>query len=654
MPTRTLRQDFPRNGCFAGILLNRHRHYALNSVLERSERRGPRTWAVGGELDVPSVCSGSQLRLPLYLPSMGRRRKPNPLASTPPAPLWRSTFVVSLAGGGMLWAAFPPIQWTWLAWFAPCFWLFLIRSNKLVGRRPYLAIWLASSVHWLAMLQGVRLAHPLNTIGWVALSLYLAAYLPCFVALSRIAVQRLRISVVLAAPIVWTGLELLRGRLLTGFSFGLLAHTQAEWTPLIQISDLCGAYGVSFVVLLVAACATRMLPIDNCPHAIWPLLPLIVVLAGTLGYGTLRLATAPPEHAANAAAGTPPSSLATTPLKVALIQRAIDTKFESDPQRNLDTFSQYWEATLQARQENPDLDLIIWPESVFSENNPEVQCESDFVLPGDVHLSREEFLSRVEERSDAFRNKLKSAATATNQLWRNGALKTLDIYLLVGTETICFGTDRMRVHNSALLINPAGEVVDRYYKMHLVMFGEYIPFGSWLPFIYEMAPMSLGVTPGDGPQAFQLAGKALAPNICFESSVPHLIRRQVIELSRQGESPDILVNITHDGWFFGSSIIDLQFAGTVFRAVELRRPVLVAANAGISCWIDGSGKVRARGPRHGNDVIIANVRADGRWSGYEVWGDLPAAVCLVVCFLLFATGVRVRLASRASPDGAGE
>ncbi|HJN07817.1 MAG TPA: apolipoprotein N-acyltransferase [Pirellulaceae bacterium] len=554
----------------------------------------------------------------------------------------------------MLWAAFPPLRWTWLAWLAPLFWLFLIQTNKLVGRRPYLAMWLASSLHWLAMLQGVRLAHPLNSIGWIALSLYLAAYLPCFVALSRIAVHRWRISVLLAAPIVWTGLELLRSRLLTGFSFGLLAHTQVEWTHLIQISDLFGAYGVSFVVMLVAACAIRTLPINNGPRAVWPLIPLVVVLAGTLGYGYLRLVTAPPEHAANITEGIPQSSPARTPLKVALIQRAIDTKFESDPQRNLDTFHQYWEATLQARQENPDLDLIIWPESVFSANNPEMQCEPDFLLPGDVLVSREEFLSRFKERSDAFDNKLQSAATAINQRWRDGALETLDIHLLVGTETICFGTERMRVHNTALLIDPTGEIVDRYYKMHPVMFGEYIPFGSWLPLIYEIAPMSQGITPGDRPQAFQLAGSALAPSICFESSVPHLIRRQVVELSRQGESPDILVNITHDGWFFGSSIVDLQFAGTVFRAVELRRPILVAANAGISCWIDGTGTVQARGPRHGNDVIIANVRPDGRSSGYELWGDLPVAVCLVVCFLLFATGVRVRLASRAIPEAAGE
>jgi len=396
-----------------------------------------------------------------------------------------------------------------------------------------------------------------------------------------------------------------------------------------------------------------MLPIDDRPSAVWPLVPLIIVLAGTLGYGHLRLTSAPSDQMANGA-GTGPNSIAEPPLKVALIQRAIDTKFELDLQRNRDTFGEYWQATLQASQDNPDLHLIIWPESVFSENNPEVQCEPDFFLPDDAPLSRQEIKKHIDARIEAFRNKLHSAATGVNQIWRNGAFETLDIYLLVGTETICFDTEKLRVHNSALLINPAGEVVDRYYKTHPVMFGEYIPFGSWFPILYKITPMSQGLTPGDGPEAFQRADKVLAPSICFESSVPHLIRRQVVELSRQGESPDILVNITHDGWFFGSSIVDLQFAGTVFRAVELRRPVLVAANAGISCWIDGSGTIQARGPRHGNDVIIAHVHPDGRWSGYLMWGDIPAAVCLVVCFLLFAAGVRGRIATRTIPKTPGE
>src|SRR5690606_15763615 len=101
---------------------------------------------------------------------------------------------------------------------------------------------------WLAMLQGIRLAHPALYAGWIALSWYLAFYLPVFIGLSRVAVQQAKIPLVIAAPLVWTALELVRGHLLTGFSMGLLSHTQVCWPMVLQIADIGGAYAVSFVM----------------------------------------------------------------------------------------------------------------------------------------------------------------------------------------------------------------------------------------------------------------------------------------------------------------------------------------------------------------------------------------------------------------------
>ncbi len=565
-------------------------------------------------------------------------------------PIWRSTFALSFAGSGLLWAAFAPLQWTWLAWLAPIPWGVLIRLGQLPGRRPYLAIWASSLMFWLAYLQGIRLAHPANYLGWLALSSYLAVYLPAFVGLARLAVHRFGIPLVVTLPVIWTGLELLRGRILTGFAMGLLAHTQVEWTSLIQIADVGGAYLVSFLIMLVAACAARMIRLQGRPAAIWPLAPLLAAISVALAYGQFRLATAPAHEA-----GASPTSAAVdsspTGLRVALIQRVIDTKFAANASQQVDAFEQYWQATVKTREADPELDLIVWPESVFSENNPEVQCDEDFFLPPDIPLTREEFTNRFRARRANFDDKVERVAQRTNQLWRDGDFETLDIHLLVGTETIRFGADRMHIYNSALLIDPQGTLAGRYYKMHPVMFGEYIPFGDQLPLIYQYTPMHQGITPGRQAEAFQVAGLTMAPSICFESTVPHLIRRQVVELTERDTSPDVLVNVTHDGWFFGSSILEHQFSATVFRAVELRRPVLVAANAGISCWIDGSGIIRDRGPRRGNGVIIADVRPDGRWSGYQAWGDLPAGLCLVTCLLLLAAQW-FRPAIGSSPSGA--
>ena len=113
---------------------------------------------------------------------------------------------------------------------------------------------------WMAALHWLRLPHWATSFGWVALSFYFAFYLPVFVGLSRVAVHRLRVPVILAAPVVWTGLELARAHLLTGMSMASLGHTQYRWIELIQMSDLAGAYGVSFVVMFVAAALARMFP----------------------------------------------------------------------------------------------------------------------------------------------------------------------------------------------------------------------------------------------------------------------------------------------------------------------------------------------------------------------------------------------------------
>ena len=187
--------------------------------------------------------------------------------------------------------------------------------------------------------------------------------------------------------------------------------------------------------------------------------------------------------------------------------------------------------------------------------------------------------------------------------------------------------------------------MNRYYKMHPVMFGEYLPFGDQFPWIYQWTPMQGGLTRGEGPTAFRIKGLRFSPSICFESTVPHLIRRQVRELDRAQQAPDVLINVTDDGWFWGSSVLDLQLACAVFRAVELRRPFLVAANTGISAWIDGNGSIRERGPRRDSRILFAHLSRDGRSSLFAWWGDIPAALCLGMCLVLAIRGLVERFRS---------
>jgi apolipoprotein N-acyltransferase len=122
----------------------------------------------------------------------------------------------------------------------------------------------------------------------------------------------------------------------------------------------------------------------------------------------------------------------------------------------------------------------------------------------------------------------------------------------------------------------------------------------------------------------------------------HVIRRQVGELAAAGTPPDVLVNLTNDGWFYGSSELDMHLVCGVFRAIECRKPLLIAANTGFSAWIDGNGRVLAQGPRRAPDTLLADVQVDLRHSLYLVYGDLPAGICLAGCVAVAIVGLAWR------------
>lgn len=552
-----------------------------------------------------------------------------------PLPWYRGTFSLTLASGLLLWIAFPPLSLWPLAWLAPIFWLILIQRDRLRGKRPYLAVWLGCSIHWLIMLYGIRLAHPALNLGWVAMSGYLAVYPLLFVGLTRVAVHRLRISVVLAAPTVWTGMELARGHAITGFSMALLGHTQVRWTTLIQISDIFGAYGVSFLVMLVAACMARVLPlVQRTPEGakpcftFWPLVLPVVALAAVAAYGTCRQQNS----------DSPPTS--DPVLRVALIQCSFDTSYESNPEKSKEIYDWCRDCSRQAVRDHPNLDLVVWPESTFTGEWADVVVEGDLIPPKNVPLDTAEYRRRVHISEQEFHRKTARIAAELNTIRDDTSkLRNRGVYLLAGINTHCLYPGEMRRYNTALFVGPNGEVLGRYYKMHLVPFGEYILLGEIFPWLYRLTPMTHALWSGENPEVFELAGMRMAPSICFESTVPHLIRWQIASLGRSRKSPDLLVNITNDGWFKGTSILDYQLACAVFRAVENRLPVLVAANTGFSAFVDADGRIIKQGPRRLQDVIYAEVRRDGRHSWYQRLGDLPAGACLLFCVTSAIFGV---------------
>lgn len=520
----------------------------------------------------------------------------------------RSIWRPALAGSVLLYAAFPPLDFWPLAWFAPIAWLTLVRRRELVGRRPYGVLWLAGFVFWFGVLHWLRLPHPATSLGWLALSVYLACYLPVFVGLSRVAVHRLRWPLMVAAPVVWSGLELAQSHLLTGFNMAALGHSQFRWLALIQCSDLAGGYAVSFLVMFVAACLTSMLPVDGRRWNAWPLLPLVVVLASALGYGHYRLAQPAGREGP----------------KIALIQGSIDTELKHDPALQDQVYPHYFGLSQQALARQPKLDLIVWPETMFRDSL--ITLTPDARLPAEWQGPPGEFERIAAQRRD----------------WICEQARRLNSAVLLGIDTLHFGPGEPERYNSALLVDRQGRLGPRYDKTHPVMFGEYVPLAKDLPWLARLSPIGAGIDRGQSVPAFDVAGVRLAANICYESAIPHVIRGQVERLRQAGEEPDILVNLTNDGWFWGSSELDLHLTCGVFRAVECRKPFLIAANTGFSAWIDSDGRIVQRGPRRAEGVILAHPRLDDRTSLYTRWGDWASGGCLLLTGFLAVVGCRGR------------
>ncbi|MDA1200275.1 MAG: apolipoprotein N-acyltransferase, partial [Planctomycetota bacterium] len=327
-------------------------------------------------------------------------------------------------------------------------------------------------------------------------------------------------------------------------------------------------------------------------------------------------------------------------LDVLLVQGSIDTELKHDPAAAAQVLDHYDTLTIKglSQPNHPDLpDVIIWPETMWRWGLVEVDPAER--LPDSV----------VDELLGEESNPVSGAAQERRQARGRAALARQRLDALAryarryGTTWIV-GLDRQRItpaapggaehFNAALVLDAAGNRVACYDKMYPVMFGEYVPFGDRFPWLYRLTPLPAGLTPGRGPVSVEVGGLALAPTICYETALPRAIRSLVRALAAAGDRPDLLVNLTNDGWFWGSSELDMHLAAGIFRAVEVRTPLVIAANTGFSAAIDGSGRLLARGPRRETEALRVTVRADGRWSPWLTTGNLPAGLTVAVLAVL--------------------
>ncbi|TWT33112.1 Apolipoprotein N-acyltransferase [Blastopirellula retiformator] len=546
----------------------------------------------------------------------------------------------SLFSAIALYLAFPPVGWWPLAWIAPVGWLTLVRVERL-PRRAGLTIYASGAIFWLALLYGVGNSHWATRVGgWPVLCGYLAVYTPLFVFTCRTAVHRFRIPLTLAAPICWVGWEFVRAHFATGFAVGLLGHSQAGQLPLIQISNLVGAYGVSLVVIAISASLVDAGALDRWirPQPTSPaigyrlamLIATALLVLLSLEYGRRQLAQVEPA--------------AEESLRAALIQGSIDTSFD-DPTQPERTFEQYVKLTDQATRDQDDLDIILWPETTMG-NHPLIEVGDVVPVPPDAPITAEQYRERLLLYREEFQLMVDELA---NRRWQTP--------LLLGTSTLRYGEQGMQVFNSGLYVPLDQAQQVRYDKTHPVMFGEYVPLGDIFPWIYQLMPMGGGLTPGAGPVAIDVGDKVrLIPCICFENTVPHLVRRHVV-VTADPTKTEILVTLTNDGWFWGSSVLDLHLICGQFRSAELRKPMLIAANTGFSASIDRNGRLLEVGPRQQTKVMVVDVPlSTAPPTFYQQWGDLLAGACGSLTLLLMGVGLVLawRNRSATSPSGGSD
>ena len=287
--------------------------------------------------------------------------------------------------------------------------------------------------------------------------------------------------------------------------------------------------------------------------------------------------------------------------------------------KGVDLGDTYYGLYNRAFEAVPRPDLVVWPETC---------CPFDWYQLG--------MGSTPDDPDKEFRE---DAGHSLGGLYRHHR----GVPTLYGLNGLVWEGGRGWKYNSAVLLDPAARPLGRYDKMHLVPFGEYVPFKETLPFLSVFTPYrhDYSCRPGESWTRFPLhAGGRdyrFGCLICYEDSDPYLARQYVAG----ADKVDFLVNISNDGWFDGTEEHEQHLAICRFRAVEARRSVVRAVNMGVSCVIDPNGRVSdLPGGSWASSVkvegvVSAVVPLDGRASTYAVWGDwVPAG-----CWLAVAAGV---------------
>ncbi len=467
----------------------------------------------------------------------------------------------------------------------------LLRESRSAGRCFLLAylsgtIWYAGSCSWVyhVMNSYGGLSPPVAFGVLILFCLYLALYHGVFgVGFALLSRSRFfgPARALALVPFLWVMVELARARI-TGFPWNLLGYSQIDNIPLTRIATVTGVYGISFAVALV----NSVFALAIIRWKTQGKLLLVVAVAAAFAFQLGVLAQPAPEISNRSAL---------------LVQ-------ENLPVDNAAWSVQYFDQTIAAlvqltastkRAQQPDgPSLVVWPESPA----PFYSVDSKF------------------------------------NHWIASLAQDTQSYLIVGGlgVTRAAGPQRpSQIYNSALLIAPDGEMVSRYDKIHLVPFGEYVPFKSLFVFAEKLTREVSDFSRGMDRTVFQVDGHKVAAFICYESIFPD----EVKQFAAAGG--ELFVNISNDGWFgeYGAPWQHMNMAR--MRAIENHRWLLRSTNTGISGSIDPYGRVVVRAPRNVRIAVAAPYAFETGTTFYTRHGDWFACICAiisVVALIVVVTG----------------
>ncbi len=420
----------------------------------------------------------------------------------------------------------------------------------------------------------------------VLILLLLATYLGLFVAVfSSLMSFFLRhvphqSSLILAGPAVWVSLEILRTHLFTGYPWALLGYSQYQWLSIIQIADITGVYGVSFLVVLVnlfLALLIETLTIWFREHPKIRIVSMVLPAAITTSLFVLTLSYGQFKQE------TLHKTTDQRNIHLGLVQPNIDQRKKWDPSFRKETIDRYLTLTTQAiKKHGPDkVDLIVWPEA-----------STPFVF----------------ELENTFRDQITTL------------VQTHQTPLLFGSIAVKEITEQSaQLLNRAYLLSSQGSILNHYDKMHLVPFGEYVP--RFFSFIDKLAHGVGDYVPSNEHTIMSGPHGRFGVAICFEVIYPDLVRRFV------KHGAEYMITMTNDAWYDHSSAPYQHFSMVVFRAIENRVSFARAANTGISGFINADGTIKQKTNLFEKTTIVDTVKLGHDQTIYTAYGDIFAYTC---------------------------